>query len=97
MTVSYQDSIWSNSTVSLLLNIYQDISRHVLLCDFVICGRKIITMVMQSFSGCQVAVDNSRLNMLKFIYGHLNPAKIQDLKNACQTEVEKIHNSKFLY
>ncbi|VDI11600.1 Hypothetical predicted protein [Mytilus galloprovincialis] len=45
------------------------------------------TLLNKNRRGGQVAVENPRLNMLKFIYGHLNPAKIQDLKNACQVEI----------
>lgn len=31
--------------------------------------------------------NNDRLKMLKFIYGDLNPSKIQELKAVCQQEV----------
>jgi hypothetical protein len=49
-----------------------------------------VTYVFFVIIGSQLALDNPRLNMLKFIYGHLTPAKIQDLKNACQQEVKKM-------
>jgi len=49
-----------------------------------------VTYVFFVFIGSQLALDNPRLNMLKFIYGHLTPAKIQHLKNACQQEVKKM-------
>ncbi|XP_060078468.1 uncharacterized protein LOC132557958 [Ylistrum balloti] len=34
---------------------------------------------------------NERLKTLKFIYGDLNPAKLQDLKSACKQEIDQAH------
>lgn len=45
------------------------------------------TLLNKNRTGSPVVLDNPRLNMLKFIYGHLNQAKVQDLKNACQQEI----------
>lgn len=35
--------------------------------------------------------NNEQLKMLKFIYGDLNPSKIQELKAVCQQEINKAH------
>ncbi|OWF45254.1 ubiquitin carboxyl-terminal hydrolase 3-like [Mizuhopecten yessoensis] len=34
---------------------------------------------------------SERLKTLKFIYGDLNPAKLQDLKSACKQEIDQAH------
>lgn len=45
------------------------------------------TLLNKNRKGNQLPLENPRINMLKFIYGHLNPAKIQVLKQACQNEI----------
>ena len=41
-----------------------------------------------NLTGGQIDDEQSaRMKVLKFIYGDLSPAKLQDLKKACQQEV----------
>lgn len=82
-----------NNNLSIILYLSRDtiISVYLFIPSF-ICYKFVlllhVTYIFIVFIGSQLALDNPRLNMLKFIYGHLTPAKIQDLKNACQQEVK---------